>query len=210
MSVERPLSIPVERTDSEGGIAQGEPALRRALQELSEGLGTAAEKRVHFKVFRVQPSQEFPDQIVTRAYYEASGHTGDETRQQNAIWVARWAQSTQGEPPRLERLDVEQYEQSQLRGGDGRLLADCTASVLGESPIFAGQLAYGHTYWMRRLQSHLGIDVAGHHGLAVGDINGDGLDDVYVCQPGGLPNAMLVHQLPQPVFQLTPKMKLQK
>ena len=32
----------------------------------------------------------------------------------------------------------------------------------------------------------------GHHGLAVGDVNGDGLEDLYVCQSGGLPNRLFV------------------
>jgi hypothetical protein len=40
----------------------------------------------------------------------------------------------------------------------------------------------------------LGISVAGHQGLAIGDANGDGFDDVYACQPGGLPNLLFLRR----------------
>ena len=30
----------------------------------------------------------------------------------------------------------------------------------------------------------------GHHGVSVGDVDGDGLDDIYVSQPSGLPNRL--------------------
>jgi hypothetical protein len=36
--------------------------------------------------------------------------------------------------------------------------------------------------------------VLGHQGLAVGDVDGDGLDDVFVSQGGGLPNRLYIQQ----------------
>ena len=35
-----------------------------------------------------------------------------------------------------------------------------------------------------------GIDVYGDNGVAAGDYNGDGFDDLYICQPSGLPNRL--------------------
>jgi tetratricopeptide (TPR) repeat protein len=35
-----------------------------------------------------------------------------------------------------------------------------------------------------------GIDIYGHNGISVGDIDGNGFDDLYVCQPAGLPNRL--------------------
>ena len=41
----------------------------------------------------------------------------------------------------------------------------------------------------------MGISISpGHHGLAVGDVNGDGLEDVYVCDGGSLPNRLYVQR----------------
>jgi hypothetical protein len=33
-----------------------------------------------------------------------------------------------------------------------------------------------------------------HHGLAIGDVNGDALEDVYLCQPEGIPNLLLMRE----------------
>jgi tetratricopeptide (TPR) repeat protein len=67
---------------------------------------------------------------------------------------------------------------------------DITWSVFANTPSFREQLARGVPYWRARLDSACGIDVFGMKGIAVGDIDNDGLDEVYVPQPGGLPNRL--------------------
>ncbi len=67
---------------------------------------------------------------------------------------------------------------------------DVTAAVLEHTPAFKEQLLRGVPYWRSRLDPATGIDLYGSNGIAVGDIDGDGMDEVYICQPGGLPNKL--------------------
>jgi tetratricopeptide (TPR) repeat protein len=67
---------------------------------------------------------------------------------------------------------------------------DVTGQVFGAADSFTKQLIPGNPNWRARLDSACGIDVYGNHGIAVGDIDNDGADEIYVCQPGGLPNRL--------------------
>jgi tetratricopeptide (TPR) repeat protein len=63
--------------------------------------------------------------------------------------------------------------------------ADLTGTVLRDE-----QLERGIPYWIARLDAGSGIDIYGNNGIAVGDVDGDGRDEIYVCQPAGLPNRL--------------------
>ncbi|SPE41040.1 TPR repeat-containing protein [Candidatus Sulfopaludibacter sp. SbA3] len=67
---------------------------------------------------------------------------------------------------------------------------DVTGHVFGGVGSFREQLIPGNPYWRARLDSACGIDVYGNQGIAVADIDNDGADEIYVCQPGGLPNRL--------------------
>ncbi|HWD99558.1 MAG TPA: VCBS repeat-containing protein, partial [Bryobacteraceae bacterium] len=70
------------------------------------------------------------------------------------------------------------------------LFRDITAHTFQSVESFDQQLRRGVPYWRAHLDAASGIDVHGHNGIAVGDIDNDGIDEVYVCQPGGLPNRL--------------------
>jgi Flp pilus assembly protein TadD/peroxiredoxin len=70
------------------------------------------------------------------------------------------------------------------------LFLDVSASMLGSCDSYENQLLRGTDYWRTALDAASGIGVYGNHGVAAGDFDNDGFDDVYLCQPSGLPNRL--------------------
>jgi tetratricopeptide (TPR) repeat protein len=67
---------------------------------------------------------------------------------------------------------------------------DIATSAFQGCASFAAQFVPGVDTWRTVMDGASGIDIYGHNGLAVGDVDGDGFDDLYVCQPAGLPNRL--------------------
>jgi len=70
------------------------------------------------------------------------------------------------------------------------VFTEVTEPALGGSPSFRRQLGPGLDTWASHLDAVFMPRGMGHHGVSVGDVDGDGLDDIYVSQPEGLPNRL--------------------
>ena len=158
-----------------------------ALRALKEPYAGAKNLRITFKLFRVQRSA---NSITTRQYLSVSGQMAGSVVEQNATWSARWTVNTGGRPPRLDWIGVDRFEQTEAQCAGHTLFSDCTESVLARNDAYLTQICRGMNHWLFRGQD-IGM-YRGKPGVAIGDVNGDGLDDLFLCQEWGLPNRLFI------------------
>ncbi len=133
-----------------------------------------------------RPAQ-LPSRIETSVRYELVGTGTDFYREQRVgVWELTWTRSASGEfQVRIWRA----FHETQARSR-APIYVDIAASALGSNSSYSAQLLHGTDYWRTILDGACGIDIYGHNGISVADIDNDGFDDLYVCQPAGLPNRL--------------------
>jgi hypothetical protein len=164
------------------GPYHGVDGLAEALGRLREPFAGGGELQVDIKIFRVE--QE-PDRITTRQHVSIRARGSAVS----SIWESVWQTSN---PPRLHTIGLVDYRETILRTPETPLFADCTEAAIGGNDFFREQLMHGTFHWIGRLERAHGQHIAGYSGLAIGDVNGDGLDDLYLCEAGGLPNRLFI------------------
>ena len=174
----------LENDDQSQPFGQGADSLAAALTDLMSPFIDRKKMHCKVKVFRV--TQENTS-VTTRQTLEISGATSDGFREVNATWDCDW---TNEKKPRLKSIRVTKYESVDSKAG--RLFADCTESLLGSNESFQAQLLKGFDYWLERRQAHSAFALLANNGVAVGDVTGDGLEDVFLCQESGLPNLLFI------------------
>ena len=169
-------------------VHRGPAGPARALGDLLAPYGADPKPRVEFKLFGIRAGE---DGTLTDQYVTVFGRTGAGTLEQNATWTIRWSEAAGKQAPRIRHVAVTAHEEV---AAPGPLFADCTEAVLGATPAYAPQILRGFGEFLGRSQVNRGMVLMGAPGLAVGDADGDGLEDLYLCQEGGLPNRLFLQQ----------------
>jgi hypothetical protein len=195
-TVLRPAKLKEAYSDASLTVLRGEvdPAesgggFEAAVRDLKVPLAELSDLRFKFKTIRVEPD-EASAETRTLSYFQISGANDKRSVQINAIWRCVWQAKT--DPPQLKGIEVSNYEEVIHRLLSGRyLFSDCTKSIFRNGDCFGRQLAFGNDHWTDRFDGAISRPAAGH-GITIGDVNNDGLDDLYVCQPPALPNLLLI------------------
>ncbi|MBP88320.1 MAG: hypothetical protein CMJ64_16660 [Planctomycetaceae bacterium] len=172
-------------TSNSHDVHVGGRGLVAALQGLLRPFDPAHARQVALRTVRVELGET---EVSSEVHYQGSGPTDGGHLQQNARWVCRWTLGSPNRLPELRSIALEHFEE--IRAKHGKMFSDETAQLFAGDRAYDQQLSRGVEYWRRRLQADFGVGLHGHHGLALGDVNGDRMDDVYLCQPAGLPNRL--------------------
>jgi tetratricopeptide (TPR) repeat protein len=169
------------------------PGRERFLQEIKSYL--APLKHVETADFEIYECTQAPDSPLTleaKIRYDFVSTRDDQKGNQQVreerigSWLTQWSRDDSGAWRVLKWIASEET----LSRTTGRIFVDITSQSLGQTASYREQLLRGADYWRTVLDGAVGVDVYGNNGVAAGDFDNDGLDDLYVCQPAGLPNRL--------------------
>jgi Flp pilus assembly protein TadD/peroxiredoxin len=140
-----------------------------------------------FEIIGIDQTGSGPLTIQLDIRYDIAGRRTDGKREERVgRWRTEWTRSGSAA---WTATRWEAGEETVSRAAAPAFL-DVTAHALGATASYRSQMLRGSDYWRTVLDGACGIDVYGNNGVAVGDFDNDGFDDLYVCQPAGLPNRL--------------------
>jgi Flp pilus assembly protein TadD/peroxiredoxin len=140
-----------------------------------------------FEIYECTQVADSPLTLEAKIRYDFVGTLVGQMREERiGTWVIQWSRSDSG----AWRVLKWSAAGETVSRATGEIFIDITSQALGQTNSYKEQLLRGADYWRTVLDGAVGVDVYGNNGVAVGDFDNDGWDDLYVCQPAGLPNRL--------------------
>lgn len=160
----------------------------RFLHEMEGWLGPLMRVDVAaFEITTIEEITALPLTVRLQIRYDIVADRSDRRREERVgTWHTEWTRSAAGQWKALRWEASEEMRSSAA----GPVFVDVTSAALGRAESYERQMLRGSDYWRTVLDGACGIDVYGNNGVAAGDFDNDGFDDLYVCQPAGLPNRL--------------------
>jgi Flp pilus assembly protein TadD/peroxiredoxin len=177
------------RREYPGALQQGAPGF---LRELQEWIGRDAQvDSAGFEIISLDVISAVPLRVRAAIRYSIVANRGSGQREQRTgYWLTDWSRDVSSAQPQSWKLQRWQAETEMLSVASGPVFVDVTWQAMGHTDSYQAQMLHGSDHWRTVLDGACGIDVYGNNGIAAGDFDNDGFDDLYVSQPAGLPNRL--------------------
>ncbi len=183
-------SATTSQANSRSGLASCEDALKRLQANLRAEQNNPLVK-VSLKLIATNPHED--GTVQTTVLYNGKTRSASGFAQERATLNCNWLWADASSPPLIRHFKASDFESVQSKS-PRVWFSDCTQAAFGKNASFGSEMGFGMHHWLQRVGRVNGMLYFQRHGIAVGDANSDGLDDVYVCQPAGLPNKLFLHQ----------------
>ncbi len=160
----------------------------RFLGQVNSWLGkTPRVETAEFEIYGIRVSRSAPLTVEADIRYDLVSHELQQERQERVgSWHTEWTRDEHGTWRACKWAAGEET----ICRTSGAAFEDVTAHALGGVESYRAQFLHGADYWRTVLDGAIGIDLYGNNGVAAGDYDNDGFDDLYICQPAGLPNRL--------------------
>ena len=140
-----------------------------------------------FEIYGIEPIDGSSSRLRVDIRYDlVMTSEGNRREERVGTWQMDWSRDA-SQQWRVRRWHFGKEKSSAVHGYG---FADVSQIAFAGVESYKSQLMYGSDYWRSIMDGAIGVDVYGNNGIAAGDFDGDGFDDLYICQPAGLPNRL--------------------
>jgi Flp pilus assembly protein TadD/peroxiredoxin len=160
----------------------------KLIRDLQASFGPNSKvERATFEITSLNELQPTPLTVELTVRYDLLLDAADNHREQRiGTWSMQWSRNDAA----IWQVHLWHANSESVSSAQGPAFVDVSTAAFAHVDSYQQQLGHGSDYWRSVLDGACGIDIYGNNGIAAGDFDGDGHDDLYICQPAGLPNRL--------------------